>query len=214
MDAELTMARIVLAAALATMAAATSAAQAADIPRGSSPYYSAPAPLSYYSWAGPYLGVNFGYHWGDVTNNPARPKGIAGGVQGGINWQVGQFVLGGETDLQLSSADDTFAPWKFSNPWFGTLRGRAGIAANNFLFYGTAGLAYGGGTAEVVGSLSESRTHLGWAGGFGMEVGITPNWTAKAEYLFVGLGDRSYSLTGTTNGFDTNLVRLGVNYRF
>jgi outer membrane immunogenic protein len=201
------------AAALATLATVSSV-QAADIPRGPSPYYTAPAPLGYYSWAGPYLGVNLGYQWGEITNNPNRPKGVAGGLQGGINWQIGQFVLGGETDLQLSSADDTFAPWKFSNPWFGTLRGRAGIAANNFLFYGTLGLAYGGVQAEVVGSLSESRTHLGWAGGFGMEVGITPNWTAKAEYMFIDLADRSYSLTGTTNGFESSLVRLGVNYRF
>ena len=206
------MAKMVFAAAALATMATISAVRAADTPRGSNPYYT--APLSYYTWAGPYLGVNFGYQWGEVTNNPNRPKGIAGGVQGGINWQIGQFVLGGETDLQLSSADDTFAPWKFSNPWFGTLRGRAGVAANNFLFYGTLGLAYGGGTVEVVGSLSESRTHLGWAGGFGMEVGITPNWTAKAEYMFIDLADRSYSLTGATNGFESNLVRLGVNYRF
>ena len=64
-------------------------------------------------------------------------------MQAGYNGQFGQFVFGGETDLQVSDADDTFAPWKFSNPWFGTLRARAGFAMSNVLFYGTVGLAYG-----------------------------------------------------------------------
>ena len=52
-------------------------------------------------------------------------------------------MFGVETDVQFSGADDRFAPWKFTNPWFGTLRGRAGYAMNNILFYGTVGLAYG-----------------------------------------------------------------------
>ena len=96
-----------------------------------------------YSWTGPYVGANFGYQSGSVTNNSAGPSGALGGVQGGYNWQLNQFVFGGETDLQFSGADDVFAPWKFSNPWFGTLRGRAGFAVNNIFFYGTLGLAYG-----------------------------------------------------------------------
>ena len=66
------------------------------------------------------------------------PSGVAGGVQVGYNWQRGQFVFGGETDLQVSDADDRFASWKFSNPWFGTLRARAGFAMNNVLLYGTS----------------------------------------------------------------------------
>jgi outer membrane immunogenic protein len=205
------MRKMDLAAAALAVVSLLAPARAADIPR---PYYTAPTPLAAYSWIGPYLGVNLGYQWGEVTNNPARPKGVAGGVQGGINWQIGQFVLGAETDIQLSSADDTFAPWKFSNPWFGTVRARGGVALNNWLFYGTVGLAYGGGELEVVGNLTESRTHIGWAGGFGAEVGFARNWSAKAEYLFVDLAGRDYSLTGTSNGFESNLIRLGVNYRF
>jgi outer membrane immunogenic protein len=186
-------------------------AVAADLNPG--PYYSAPAyapaSIQSYSWMGPYLGFNVGYQWGNVTSNPTRPSGIAGGIQGGYNYQSGQFVVGGETDLQLSAAEGTFAPWKFSNPWFGTVRGRAGVALNNVLLYGTGGVAYGGGRAW-----SESRTHFGWAAGLGIEVGITPNWSAKAEYLYVDLGDRFYGTTGTQNGIESNLLRFGVNYRF
>ena len=32
--------------------------------------------------------------------------------------------------------------------------------------------------------------------------------------LYLDLGDRNFSVTGTSNGFSTNLLRLGVNYRF
>ncbi len=196
-------------AALVTIA--SSAAHAADLPRGTP--YTVPAPISSYSWTGPYLGGNLGYQWGATTNNPTRPSGIAGGVQGGYNWQSGQFVFGGEADLNLSGASDTFAPWKFANPWFGTVRARAGFALNNILFYGTAGLAYGGGHGEVPG-VSESKLHTGWTAGAGMEVGLTANWSARVEYLFVELGGRPYAATGVNNGFESNVLRFGVNYRF
>ena len=46
-----------------------------------------------------------------------------------------------------------------------------------------------------------------------MEVGLTPNWSAKAEYLFVDLSDERYVLFGNT-GFESSILRLGVNYRF
>jgi outer membrane immunogenic protein len=206
------MKKLNLAATLATVMVASGAAVAADLPRGPSPYYSsAPAASPIYSWAGVYAGVNIGYEWGGVTNTPASPSGVAGGGQFGYNWQNGQFVLGGEADIQLSAADDTFAPWKFSNPWFGTVRGRLGYAFNNILVYGTVGLAYGDVTAEV-GGLKESKTEVGWTGGGGIEVGFSPNWAARLEYLYMDLGSSTYTLTGTSNAFDASLLRLGVNY--
>jgi outer membrane immunogenic protein len=193
--------------ALAALLAALPAS-AADLP-----YYTAPAPASSYSWTGPYLGGNLGFQWSNTTHNPTHPSGIAGGVQGGYNWQTGQFVFGVETDITLSAAEDRFAPWKFSNPWFGTLRGRAGYALNNMLFYGTGGFAYGGGEVQAAG-LTERQTHTGWTVGAGLEVGFTSNISARVEYLFVDLGDEPYVLTGVNNGFQSHLLRLGVNYRF
>ena len=195
--------------------AAAGASHAADIPGMSRPY-SAPAPAApiygVYNWVGPYVGANVGYQWGDITNNPIEPSGGSLGLQAGYNWQSGQLVLGGEADIQLSSADDVLAPWKFSNPWFGTARFRAGYAVNAALFYGTGGFAFGGIELERAG-LAETKTHLGWALGFGAEVGLTPNWTAKVEYLYVDLADRARFI-GTTHGLETNLLRLGVNLRF
>jgi len=199
-----------LAALLTTIAAG--AASAADIPHPS--YYTASAPLSSYSWTGPYLGGNLGYQWGTTSNNPTRPSGAAGGIQGGYNWQAGPFVFGGETDIQISGANDVFAPWKFSNPWFGTLRGRAGFAVSNLLIYGTAGIAYGELQAQTIGLLSESHTGFGWTGGVGVEAGFAANWSAKVEYLFIDLANSSYALTGTSNGLSASLFRMGVNYHF
>jgi outer membrane immunogenic protein len=208
------MKKAILAMSVASLALVSGAAIAADMPRGPTPYYSAPAPVgNYYNWVGPYAGLNLGYEWGKISNNPTEPSGMLGGLQGGYNWQNGQFVFGAETDLQISGADDTFAPWKFSNPWFGTLRGRAGMAMNNMLFYGTAGLAYGGLKGENAG-LSESKTHVGWAAGVGMEVGFNRAWSAKVEYLYMDLGNRAYSITGANNGLEASMLRFGINYHF
>jgi outer membrane immunogenic protein len=210
-EVEDVMKKIVLAAAM--LATAMGAANAADLSRRPAPYYPAPAPVNVYNWAGVYAGLNAGYEWGTVTNSPIDPTGAFGGAQIGYNWQSGQFVFGGETDIQVSGADDTFAPFKFSNPWFGTLRARAGFAFNNILAYGTAGLAYGNLDGEVFG-LDEDKTQVGWTAGLGMEVGLTANWSAKVEYLYMDLGSRTYTITGVDNGLQANILRLGVNYHF
>lgn len=193
------------------MLATTSVAFAADLP--AAPYYTTPEPLSAYSWAGPYLGATLGYEWGSVDNNPTKPSGIVGGVEAGYNWQNGAFVFGGETDLQLSGADDTLSPFEFSNPWFGTARGRAGVAFRNVLVFGTAGLSYGELRADTF-NLTESHTTVGWVAGGGVEVAFTPRWSAKAEWLYLDFANRGYSVTGTNNGLAANLLRLGVNYHF
>lgn len=165
------------------------------------------------SWQGPYVGANIGYQFGGVSNNRADPSGVVGGVQAGYNVQYGQFVFGGETDIQVSDADDTFAAWKFSNPWFGTLRGRVGYALNNVMFYGTGGLAFGELRATTFG-VSESHTTAGWTAGVGAEMGFAPNWSAKVEYLYVDLSNTNFVLTGASNGYRFGLIRAGVNYRF
>jgi outer membrane immunogenic protein len=187
------------------------AADAADLAPG---YYTAPQRFIALSWAGPYAGATLGYEWGRVDNNPTRPSGLAGGLEAGFNWQNGNFVYGGEADINFSAADDTFAPWQFSNPWFGTVRGRAGVAINNVLIFATGGLGYGELTGTTSGNLSESHTSLGWVAGLGAEVSFTQHWSAKAEWLYLDLADRNFSVTAANNGLAANLVRLGLNYHF
>jgi outer membrane immunogenic protein len=167
-----------------------------------------------FGWAEPYDGATLDYEWGSIDNNPARPHGVAGGFKAGVNWQNGSFVYGGEADINFSAANDTFAPWQFSNPWFGTARGRAGIAVNNVLLFRTAGLAYGELSGTTSGNLSESHTSFGWVAGFGAEIGFAQHWSAKAEWLYLNLDDRHFSVAAVNSGLAANLVRLGLNYRF
>ena len=188
-------------------------AHAADMNYGARAPYTVNQPLNSYSWAGPYLGVNLGYAWGSVQNNPTKPSGFEGGVQAGYNWQSGPVVFGVEGDLQATGANETFAPWKFSNPWFGTVRGRVGYAFSNIMFFGTGGLAFGELRGETFG-LSETHTRAGWTVGAGTEFGLTQNWSAKIEYLYVDLANSNFVVTGASNGYRFGLIRAGVNYRF
>ena len=197
-----------------SFAGLTASAHAGDLysPRSA---YTVYQPLDALSWAGPYLGGNLGYEWGTVSNNPTRPTGLVGGAQAGYNWRptANNWVFGVEGDLEATGADDTFAPWKFSNPWFGTVRARVGYAFNNVLFYGTAGLAFGELHGETFG-LAEAHTTAGWTAGVGAEVWVAHQWSAKIEYLYVDLSSSQFVITGMSNGYRFGTVRAGVNYHF
>jgi outer membrane immunogenic protein len=203
------MSRFLLGAALAAVACVATPAVAADLPRG--PYVA--ETYGPYNWTGFYAGLNLGYDWGSASNTGLSPSGFSGGAQGGYNWQTGSIVFGGETDLQLTGASGSAGAFKFSNPWFGTLRGRAGYALNNILFYVTGGLAYGEGRAELP-AFSESHSTLGWTAGAGLEVGLTRRWSVKAEYLYVDLAAQNYAITGLSHEITANVLRLGANFHF
>jgi outer membrane immunogenic protein len=130
-----------------------------------------------------------------------------------------------------------------SLPWFATFRGRVGFLADpSLLLYGTGGVAVGEvkyasqATATVVlfaGStftppplstvtvaapgVSESQTRVGWTAGAGVEKKFNQNWSAKAEYLYVDLGTKTY-FGGTGNQIDVkfhdHIFRVGFNYAF
>ena len=193
----------------------TVSAQAADFYGSRAPNTINQSLLRPDSWAGPYIGGTLGYAWGSVANNPTNPSGFVGGVEAGYNWQQpgSPFVFGLEGDIQATGADDTFAPWKFSNPWFGTVRGRVGFSFNNVLFFGTGGLAFGELRATTFG-VTESHTNAGWTLGAGAEMAFAPNWSAKVEYLYVDLANSNFVITGASNGYRFGLIRAGVNYRF
>ena len=209
------MSKKIFGAIIAAATCVSASAQAADM-YGRRPYaqpYTVAQPLAN-SWIGPYIGGNLGYGWGDVSNSGAKPSGVLGGLQAGYNWQNGAWVAGIEADIQLNSSDDTFAAWKFSNPWFGTVRGRVGYAFNSILLYGTGGLAFGSLKAQLPGGLSETNTSAGWTVGAGAEFAINQNWSAKVVYLYVDLSEKNFLMTGVSNGYQFSTVRVGVNYRF
>jgi outer membrane immunogenic protein len=141
-----------------------------------------------------------------------------------------------------SSAGDPFfhsdgnAVFSSSIDWLVTARARAGIAATPaLLLYVTSGLAVAGvnvryqNNAGIVGdpfinSFSVNETKYGWTAGFGAEYALGGNWSVKAEYLRVQLGDSTLNvplpdpganLTGTVKvSQNIDLIRAGIIYKF
>ncbi|CAA0095464.1 Uncharacterised protein [Starkeya nomas] len=194
---------------MAALLAAPAAAADLGYRAPAAPAAYAPAPV--FTWTGFYIGANAGYGWGEADFSPDI-DGFIGGLQAGYNWQgAGPLVLGVETDIQYADVSSSV----FTLDYFGTLRARLGFAVDQFLLYGTGGLAYGRGTYEVIG-LSNDKNHIGWTVGAGAEYAIDNNWSVKGEYLYVDLGEENYATFGGRRdvGMTTNIVRAGVNYRF
>ena len=230
-------------------------AQAADL-GARAPYLKAPVAMVY-DWTGFYLGVNAGVGLGRnnqtlaVPDFPSfeqsylSPQGALGGAQAGYNWQtnsaLGPLVLGVEADIQgtglrddytcllgcRTAAPDITARFDQRLDWFGTVRGRVGVATGPVLSYFTAGFAYGNVKtsltetfAGVASTFTSNQTRGGWTVGSGVEAALGGGWTAKLEYLYVDLGNRSdtFAFGGTPpQKLDTeireNIFRVGLNYR-
>jgi outer membrane immunogenic protein len=72
-------------------------------------------------------------------------------------------------------------------------------------------------------SFSESQIRVGWTAGAGIEYAIDRNWSAKLEYLHVGLNNAPYlnnlnpAVSGVNRGggvpLSDEIVRAGINYK-
>jgi outer membrane immunogenic protein len=172
------------------------------------------------------------------------PAGAVGGGQIGANWQTGRWVLGLEGDWQGTGQKDSICVQTCSPnvgqlnygvaisqriDWLATLRGRLGYADGGFLWYMTAGGAWGSVTSTDIGLAGPltfpanfSHSPGGWTVGAGVETALGGNWTAKLEYLYVDLGSTTDSFVASnfTNienvhaDVRDNIVRAGLNYRF
>lgn len=208
--------RKLLLAACAAVAVANHAS-AGDLPLQRRSTYAAPETYrSLFNWTGFYLGVHGGYGWGTSGGSGTNPDGFVGGVQAGYNYQFSpNGVVGFETDISASAIDGKNNGVKFSTDYLGTIRGRAGYTIDRVMLYVTGGAAYGQGDLNV-GGLSNNQFHWGWTIGGGIEAMVTPNVSARLEYLYVDLAKETYgSVLGPVSvGYNTNLVRGGLNYRF
>ena len=166
-----------------------------------------------------------------------------GGLQAGYNYTLpSHLVLGVEGDVSfpntirgnqtISSASIGEANYEETVQYFGTVRGRIGYSFNNWLVYGTSGLAWTydqftraqlagtpvGGTAISGTNESSLRWRTGWTIGAGVEVALAPNWSTKLEYLFTDFGITRVTFPAGAQRFASDLdmheVRLGVNYNF
>jgi outer membrane immunogenic protein len=212
--------RILAAAGAALMA---TAASAADLPRRSAPVAPVAERLPTFVWTGFYAGLNGGYGIGNISGsagpNFKDPQGFLGGAQIGYNYQVGGIVYGLETDLDFADIKGKnsaagVAGSKNTLNYLGTVRGRVGVAFDRFLPYLTGGFAYGGSSISVPGVGKSSPVHYGWVLGGGVEYAITNNITTKVEALYVDLSDQRVLGNTRKSGFETGILRAGVNAKF
>jgi opacity protein-like surface antigen len=188
-------------------------ASAAPAPAASVPAITSASPSPYYFESdGAGLFVTSG---ATLTNSTSSPgvitlKGdghysVGGGLIGGTlgyNWQRGRWVFGIEGDYAWAdvagrssacgSNSATPHPCGTSLDSLGTFRGRIGYAVGptgSLLPYLTGGAAFGNVRGwDSLMSASGSSVRPGWTAGAGIEAMITPQWTAKLEYLHADFG--------------------------
>jgi len=230
------MKRIVIAGVLALVAGGQ--ALAADLPmpapvRGPAVYAPVVAPVPY-SWTGFYIGLNGGGAFGnsnflDSVLGNSGSFNVSGGMVGGTvgaNYQIGRFVLGIEGDGDWQNLDGTttsgscaFVGCETKSDWLATVRGRAGYTWDRFFVYGTGGAAFANVKAGAGALPFSNTTETGWTAGAGAEYAFLPNWSAKVEYLYVGLPNASCGLANcgsstTSVSVNENVIRGGINFKF
>ena len=230
------MRRFTLALAAATITLGISAASAADMAR---PVYKAqPAPVvSVYNWSGFYIGGNIGWAWGNgtVTYTPTGATAFSGtkdnflgGLQAGYNWQAGNFVFGIEGDWDWVNGKSCGAVTGVVSGCaqvnsVATLAGRFGWAVDNWLWYGKVGAGWVASEVNAFNAagvgFNASKTNVGLLLGAGVEVGLTPNWSAKIEYNWINADN--WTAAGAFIPADhlnveanVQVVKVGLNYRF
>jgi outer membrane immunogenic protein len=198
------MRKTVLAAAAAFAVASgamTIQASAADLD------FAPPPPPFVPTWQGFYIGGHVGYGEADfdaglvdlndfeddeddivLFEHDLTAGGILGGVHGGYNWQIGSFVLGIEGDISFTDwddDDDDFLDDEFDGEggsraqvdFLASVRGRAGIAFDQILLYGTGGIAFADGEVRVSDGDTSGTAEfddIGWVVGGGAEWMVIP----------------------------------------
>jgi len=193
---------------------------------------------------------------------PVDSSSFIGGGTVGCNWQpVGSpFVFGIEGEvgyMKLSGAAfDPFVNATVLSPvpdvlgaarigdWYAMATGRIGYAFGTWMLYVKGGAAFVPTKASVIdncfaggcgnwqiATFNDDTATVGTVGG-GVEWAFAPNWSVKAEYMFIALGGHGTTSCGTATILgtgvavpggafcfahdfpDINTVKVGINYRF
>jgi high affinity Mn2+ porin len=183
----------------------------------------------------------------DLYPGSATRPGATAGIQAGYNWQNGAWVWGLEADFNLLDGRRgpngifTTSPAYVGAPiftistnasanYFGSLRGRVGVAFDQYLVYLTAGIANGG--ARGPASISFANNDYfpaGWsqssrakfAVGAGFEYAFADHWSARGEYLYLNQSMNT-QIFDDGNGYnyasrvrnESHILRFGLNFHF
>ena len=185
--------------------------------------------------------------------NGVASQGAVYGVHGGYNWQFGRAVTGFEVDFDPADikgsngasetavrgrlgADTVTVTQRENIQYLGSARARLGwLPSDNWLLYGTAGLAWGrfdtaldeSSTFSGTSFFSSTRTpftKFGWVAGLGTEVMLgSPHWIGRVEYLHYqfsaliaadSFSGPTLNRSASTSDQTVDVVRAGISYRF
>jgi outer membrane immunogenic protein len=183
----------------------------------------------------------FGLNFNNGNNNAV----FIGGGQIGGNYQVGTFVIGVEgtgdwaannnnnnTGIVVPAVGGDVIQVTANDKWIATLAGRFGVAYDRVLFYAKGGAGWVGANSFTVTDVrtgtsitgSTNNTATGWLVGVGIEWAFLNNVTLKAEYDFLGFGNRSFVIpvgspflvgdTFTTSNRNVQMATVGINLLF
>jgi outer membrane immunogenic protein len=176
-------------------------------------------------------------------------SGFIGGVEGGDRYQFGKLVIGWEADITWGNLNGTSNASFGPNPgllgpfgltlnrtmtadtnWVGTAVSTVGIAHNNWLIYGKAGVAWDHTTytdnwgANVsflgksffngpvfTGTGSDNNNRVGWTVGTGIEWALWNNWSVKAEYDYLDFGTRTVTINSSVVPANNFPISYGVS---
>ena len=155
-----------------------------------------------------------------VTGNSRanlKALGATVGVQMGYLWQIGQLVFGPETDISVGEIADrdsqvltrtTSDVLLYGSPtityltqaessvrWLSSLRGKVGFSRDNWLFFGTGGLAIAG--VEILNvnhNLVKSQHPMGYVAGGGLKYAIGPRLSFRTEYLYYRFPETGFTI--------------------
>jgi outer membrane immunogenic protein len=186
-----------------------------------------PAEAASHNWTGPYARTNQLAPSAETLMLGVPSYGASDGFMAstkfGYNSQTGPFILGIEADVRRKSTDFIGANgldlsnFRNEQGWIGTLRPRAGVAADNWLLYGTGGLAYSSGD-EARPGFSATAPRAGYTVGGGVEYAPGKQWSLGLEYLYADFGKSqsrsNFSTGGSPNDDHSQILRGRLNYRF
>ncbi|RTL55401.1 MAG: porin family protein [Bradyrhizobiaceae bacterium] len=208
------------------------AAFAADLP--AKVYTKAPPPPVTYGWTGSYVGGYIGGAFNDGNVTTTAPGDVAtyspgssfiGGLTSGYNYQFApNWLIGYESEtgyLQYKAhgnfAGSGGAVYTHSDSWYSSWAGRFGYVSGPSLFYAKGGVTLSrfDSTATPAGiTYDHQRYEIGYAVGGGWEYMLNNMWSVKAEYLYLGFGDKLSAGPTNTDLAGVHTVKVGMNYKW